>query len=171
MLIRLKTGFGLDRDYWKVLTKKNKNMVNSEIKDSVKYEIFRLVGPEYVIHFERGDWDDGRDDWGGRVLLMERGGLATGRVSYYIDEPDRVYLDGLSVDIRVRGKGLGAKVLELQEQIGRVLGVQYLCMCVRKESWMYNWYKKKGYVDYHEDDEVAYMWVRKEINKKNNEKD
>jgi predicted N-acetyltransferase YhbS len=112
----------------------------------------------YVTHFKN---DSGMFS----ILIMEGHGKAFGRVYWYFDEVGVVYLDSLSVDTQSRNEGLGKKVINIQEEIGKLVGASYLCLWVKKGTWMEDWYKRKGYktLEDYEDAENA-VWMKKEVN-------
>lgn len=74
--------------------------------------------------------------WGYSILIMEKNGLSFGRVSWYKDNYDAVYLDSLNVDEKARRNGLGTKMQEIREAIGRALGSSDAMLSVVKESYV-----------------------------------
>jgi ribosomal protein S18 acetylase RimI-like enzyme len=104
-------------------------------------------------------------DWGTLIHVMERTGKAFGRVYQYDNEPTVAYLDSLSVDEKSRRQGLGTKLQEIRERIGVRLGATESFLWVKKDSWMHDWYKRRGYIDYSEKEsqegEGNFIWMRK----------
>ena len=96
---------------------------------------------------------------------MEKQGKAFARLYWYDDDDKIVYLDMLSVDQEERGKGLGTKLQEIRENIGRELGAIEACLWVKKNTWMYRWYKRRSYLDWkdHETENNS-IWMKKIIN-------
>jgi GNAT superfamily N-acetyltransferase len=104
------------------------------------------------------------EPWGYSILLMEKRGKAFGRIYWYNDDTTTVYLDGLSVDAEFRRKGIGTELQEIREGIGRNLGATISCLWVRKNTWMHDWYKRRGYADCgnNENEENA-VWMHKSL--------
>lgn len=103
-------------------------------------------------------------DWGNSILLMENTGKAFVRMYWYNDDKTTVYIDCLSVDDKFRKHGIGTRLLIMCEQMGHGLDAQNSCLSVNKNSWMHDWYQRKGYFDYKEcDDENNTIWMRKSL--------
>lgn len=97
-----------------------------------------------------------------KILITESNGKAKASVYWYADDNTTVYLAGLNVNKEIRQQGIGRKLQEIREQIGRNLGSTISCLLVDNNSWMYEWYKRCGYSDFkrHEHEE-NYVWMRK----------
>jgi GNAT superfamily N-acetyltransferase len=103
------------------------------------------------------------EPWGASVLIMEKRGRAFGRIYWYHDDSTTVYLDCLSVDEKMRKKGIGTNLQEIREQIGLYLNATTSCLWVKRDTWMYKWYKRRGYeywIDYNEENAI---WMRKSL--------
>lgn len=99
------------------------------------------------------------------LLIMEKDGKAYGRMYWFHDDPTSVYLNNLSVEEHERGNNLGTKMQELREQIGIELGAHLSFLWVKRDSWMHDWYLRRGYkdfTDYVDDDSI--IWMQKELN-------
>jgi hypothetical protein len=51
----------------------------------------------------------------------------------------------------------------MREDIGRRLGATYSCLWVKPNTWMHDWYQRRGYTylkDYEQEDAV---WMRKSL--------
>jgi GNAT superfamily N-acetyltransferase len=94
------------------------------------------------------------------VLLMAITGTAFGRAYMYDDEPTVIYLDMLSVNESIRKKGIGTMLQEMREHIGKEWGATESWLWVKKESWMHDWYKRRGYIDDVERNE-EHIWMKK----------
>ena len=96
------------------------------------------------------------------IYIMENTGNAFANIYWYKDDTTNVYLSCLSVDKDERNKGVGSKLQKLREDIGRIVGAKYSNLLVEKESWMYNWYIRRGYkdTDIKEDTRV---WMKKKL--------
>jgi GNAT superfamily N-acetyltransferase len=104
------------------------------------------------------------DIWGESILIMEKFGKAFGRIYWFNDDNTTIYLDWLSVDENVRRKGIGTELQEMREGIGLQLGATIVCLWVRKNTWMYDWYHRRGYQDWkdHKTEENA-IWMKKKL--------
>lgn len=115
------------------------------------------VSLRFVTHFTS-------ESWGDAILIMEENGNAFARLYWYSDDNTTVYLDRLSVDVKVRKKGYGTELQKLREDIGILLGAKFSCLWVRKDTWMYEWYLRRGYEDWilHEQEKDS-IWMRKKL--------
>lgn len=93
---------------------------------------------------------------------MEKNGAAFARAYWYNDDNESICLSCLSVNPNFRNKILGTKLQELREQLGIDKSFINSWLEVNKESWMYNWYKRRGYIDqiFTEDNMV---WMMKKL--------
>lgn len=102
------------------------------------------------------------ESWGSSILIMEKNGKAFGRLYWYSDDNSTIYLDMLSVDIERRKQGIGTELQQLREEIGRNLGATSCYLWVQKNTWMHNWYKRRGYEDWQVYvQEENSIWMRK----------
>lgn len=116
-----------------------------------------LKGLDYNIHCTS-------DEFGMSVNVMLIGGVGFGRL--WIDSGDRdtVYLDGLSVDYECRNLGIGTDLQLYREGLARSMGFKESTLRVKKDSWMYNWYIRRGYVEKCEDVEnEGYIFMCKDL--------
>lgn len=104
------------------------------------------------------------ESWGSSILIMEKRGKAFGRIYWYNDDNIMVYLDCLSVNAEIQRQGIGTKLQKIREEIGRSLGAITACLWVQKNTWMYDWYKRRGYEDWinNENEENA-IWMKKSL--------
>jgi GNAT superfamily N-acetyltransferase len=112
----------------------------------------------FILHYKH-------EYWGFSIFLMEAGGIAFGRVYWYSDDKDTIYLEGLSVDANFRQSGIGNILLNKLEEIGRnSRPSKFICLWVEKDSWMHEWYKRHGYSDLKDHElEKNSIWMRKEL--------
>jgi len=102
------------------------------------------------------------ESWGSSILVMEKEGKAFGRVYWYDNDSNVVYLEGLSVDAESRRQSIGTELLAILEKTGRNLGAATVCLWVKKNTWVYNWYKQLGYEDMKDnEDEENTIWMKK----------
>jgi len=105
-----------------------------------------------------------RSVWGGSIWIMERKGNAFARIYWYWDDDTTIYLDNLSVSPKARKKALGTELQIIREKIGIDFNAKYSCLWVEKNTWQYDWYKKRGYVEIGENtDEPNSVWMEKTL--------
>lgn len=129
-----------------------------------------LNPPKFILHFndglEDGPGDKDKPDFSS-VMFMEKNGRAFGRVSWYHDDGDYIYLDSLSVTKSARNRGIGTTLQVLREKIGINLGAKYACLYVKGNSWMHDWYLRRGYEFYKDHDDYSkeenMIWLRKTL--------
>lgn len=106
------------------------------------------------------------DYWGDIILIMDKRGKAFCRVYWYHDNNSSVYLDCLSVNLKSRKRGIGTELQKLRENIGVILGAKYSYLWVKKDSWMFEWYKRRGYKEWSVyKGEKKCVWMRKKLKK------
>jgi N-acetylglutamate synthase-like GNAT family acetyltransferase len=115
------------------------------------------VNHRFITHIKKESNQDS-------FLIMEETGLAFGRVYYYKDDSETIYLDWLSVKESARNNGLGTLLQELREEIGRQMKFTKSCLWVENGTWMHEWYKRRGYQDWvkHKTEPNA-IWMRKSL--------
>lgn len=102
--------------------------------------------------------------WGSDIMIMEKEGKAFARLYWYSDDNESAYLNWLSVNELERNKGLGTELQILREQLAKDKGFTKCWLQVEDNSWMHNWYKRRGYIDNLLDkDNEELMWMYKEI--------
>lgn len=84
--------------------------------------------------------------FGYSVFVMEDNGKAFGRVTMY-DDPSRCWISDISVEAARRRQGLGSELLLFCESVCWKLGCCDVFLAVERESWMYDWYRRRGYRD------------------------
>lgn len=101
---------------------------------------------------------------GGCINIQLNEGKATGSLYWYDDDKTTVYMSSLKVEKEVRRQGLGTKLQELREEVGRTMGANQSILLVQREAWMYKWYKRRGYSDYRGHEvKKGFIWMRKSI--------
>jgi len=121
--------------------------------------ILTLIGinHHFISHYSK-------THWGFSILIMGKKGECFARLYQYDDEKDVVYLDWLSVDENSRKQGVGTELQKIREEIGRKLGATTSCLWVKKDTWMYNWYKRRGYEDWKDNkNEDNAIWMKKTL--------
>ena len=114
---------------------------------------------ETIQHFVRNDDHD-------ELYIMEIERKAYARMYWFHDDPKSVYSNSLSVENDEREQGLRTKMQILREQIGIELGATHSFLWVKRNSWMHDWYKRRGYEDFTDyvDDDSSIIWMQKELN-------
>jgi GNAT superfamily N-acetyltransferase len=102
-------------------------------------------------------------DSGIETLTIKADGVAEASVYWYIDDNTTVYLSNLLVNPNYRNKGIGKKMQEIREQIGKDLNAKTSCLWVKKESWMYKWYQRRGYSDLKDHNQKGFVWMTKPL--------
>ena len=103
-----------------------------------------------------------KSDWGDSILIMEKEGKAFARIYCFNDDNTTIYLDWLSVNEDARRQGIGTELQEIREKMGINFGAQISCLWVDKDSWMHEWYQRRGYKDWKlNKDQNNAIWMRK----------
>lgn len=121
--------------------------VNNKLKDK----------RNYIFHGKR-------ESWGSSVYIMHEIGYSFVRIYCYNDNNDVLYLESLSVDENKRNGGYGNGLLYICEQYARIAKIKTIQLWCDKNSWVYEWYKRNGYVEIkpHET-EQNHIWMEKQI--------
>lgn len=115
------------------------------------------ISCRYIFH-------QSKSDWGGSILIMEKTGKAFARIYWFDDDDTTVYLDWLDVNEEERRKGIGLELQEIREEMGRKFGAKTACLWVDKDSWMHEWYKRRGYEDWQENkNQNNAIWMSKSL--------
>jgi GNAT superfamily N-acetyltransferase len=118
------------------------NDMKKEMKMNENLILFEPhISVRYIFH-------QSESDWGGSILIMEKHGKAFARIYWFNDDKTIVYLDWLYVNEEARKKGIGKELQEIREEMGRKLGAITVCLWVDKDSWMHEWYQRRGYEDW-----------------------
>lgn len=103
-------------------------------------------------------------DWGTYFMFMAKDGITFGRAYIYNDQPDRIFLDSLSVLPEYRGNGYGRQMQIIREKFGQKKGCKHSLLWVKEKSWQRKWYKRRGY-KFHDKvkDKEGYIWMIKKL--------
>lgn len=82
------------------------------------------------------------------IYIMGYSGKASVIMHWFNDDPTSIYIASLNVDCFIRKQGIGNKLLELCENIGKHFGAINSFLLVDSEQWMHEWYERHGYKDY-----------------------
>lgn len=125
------------------------------IKEKLQ-EIKAILPPHMLMHYSESDW-------GCSLYFMTNDGMGYARLYVFPDDEYSVYLDSLSVNENARKIGIGRNLQELREKIGILCGAKQSFLWCKKDSWMHDWYLRRGYTDY-KDYEPGYIWMVKDLN-------
>ena len=104
------------------------------------------------------------DDFEKRVYITENDNRGSAVFYWYKDDNKSVYLSSLEVNKNERQGGIGTKLQELRESIAIKLGFKVAYLWVLEDSWMRDWYKRRGYKDLKKhDDKHCYIWMQKNL--------
>lgn len=120
----------------------------------VSDHLINIIGDSFICyHIPEGDWGTGS------ILIMEKNGNAFARTYWHINDKNTIYFDWLSVDEKERGNGIASKLIDSHIQVANHFKVASK-LFVKKNSWMHDWYKKKGYIDsFNYNKEGTYIWM------------
>lgn len=115
-----------------------------------------MLEPIFILHYAENDLSSS-------ILIMERNGKAFSRNYWFNDDDDKIYFDWLNVEAGSRKKGIATKMLDAHLRLTEIFKLDS-CLWVRKNTWMHDWYKRKGYnyVGEYEKEENA-IWMIKKI--------
>ena len=116
-------------------------------------EISGIFGNEYILHFSDLEW-------GGAVMVMQREGKAFVRF-YSYDDQNCMYLASLSVHAEYRNNGQATRIMQLAERVAKENGFGSIVLKADEGSWMYEWYKRLGYVQFGDMEDDGLTWMKK----------
>lgn len=103
-------------------------------------------------------------DWGREIMLMEEHGHAFVRLYWYNGDEKDLYIECLSVDLMQRRKGFATEILKVAEQTAETLGARCISLSVKKDTWTYEWYIRKGFNWFAWDRKTKNtVWLRKTL--------
>ena len=97
------------------------------------------------------------------TLTIKADSIAEASVYWYIDDSSTIYLSNLLVNPYYRNKGIGRQLQEIREQIGKDLNAKTSCLWVKKESWMFGWYLRRGYSELKTHARKGFVWMTKPL--------
>lgn len=100
-------------------------------------------------------------EWGETLHIMDVNGFAFCSISRYNESPDIFIIHGLHVVEQQRQKGYATRLIEYCENYAKNHGAITIRLKVLKDSWMRNWYKRKGYK--RTSQSGVYIWKIKQI--------
>lgn len=97
------------------------------------------------------------------TIFIALSGIGEACVYWYSDDTSTVYLCNLNVYPAHTKKGFGKELQTLREDIGRNLQAKHSCLWVQKNTWMHEWYKRRGYSDLKDHSTKGYIWMIKQL--------
>ena len=80
-----------------------------------------------------------------------------------------IYLSNVFVDKEHRKEGIGNAILNAADKIAKKMNADSICLKVKRDSFVYEWYKRYGYSDLCVDDEdKEFMWMVKRFKGRSN---
>lgn len=121
----------------------------------VKGFLSDLIKDKFICHLSEADW-------GWTINVMEKSGRAFARTYYLNETSDTIYFDWLSVDKEFRSGGLATELLNSHIKVSEFFNLESM-LWVDKNSWVEEWYKRKGY-EYHAEYNDESVWLIKNKN-------
>ena len=93
------------------------------------------------------------------VYCMESHGYAFCELSYYENERHSMFLSNLNVDEHHRRTGMATELISIVSSMAKKKGCNYLYLhTVDEKSWITDWYKRLGFIQYNTSDDGADMF-------------
>ena len=81
---------------------------------------------------------------------------------YDDDKKKTIYLSNVFVDEERRKEGIGNSILNAADKIAKKMNADSICLKVKRESFVHEWYKRHGYSDLCTDEEdKEFTWMVK----------
>lgn len=91
------------------------------------------------------------------------------KLSIFEDSPRNMWVEELYVNKSFRNKGFAKHIMNSIPSIAKCFQCTFLTLFVKKDTWIHNWYKHLGYIDYATcDSDKTYMKCIKIINNDEN---
>ena len=82
----------------------------------------------------------------------------------YDDDRDTIYLSNVFVSEDHRKQGLGNTILNAADEVAKKLKANAICLKVKRDSFVHDWYERNGYTDLSiDEEEPEYIWMTKNI--------
>lgn len=99
-------------------------------------------------------------------ILSEPQGIFRFAIYRYNDDKETIYLSNVFVDEEHREQGLGNSILNAADNIAKKLNAKTICLKVKRNSFVHEWYGRHGYSDLSVDEEEPqFIWMIKNIGK------
>lgn len=106
-----------------------------------------------------------KTDWGVSKMFVNQDNTVRFAIYFYYDDLKTIYFSNLFIDEKHRNKGYANKILEYVFAYAKQHNYTSVILNVIKNSWMEDWYKRKGFhfvIDC-VDDYKGNVWLKKEI--------
>lgn len=98
-------------------------------------------------------------------FMMHKNGYAVAKFHIDSSAPNIGVLQDMYVSETHRSKGFGTIMQELREDYAKEMGCDKTALCVQKNSWMVDWYKRRGYYKFASDEKAPdLIWMVKHLN-------
>lgn len=134
--------------------------------DQFKKMIYHFVNYSRDVHDNITDVDvkEETTDFGKTWHVNSPDGSFRFALYMYDDDPKTAYLSNVFVDEKMRGNGIGNTILDKADEMARKIGAETLCLKVKRDSFVHQWYRRKGYVDFQPDnDDKDHIWMKKKL--------
>ena len=84
--------------------------------------------------------------WGQSYIITIDNGNGIVNIQISDDDKERGCISGLSVAKKYRNKGLGDMLLIEAQKLAKKLGLKEVYLTAEKNSFTFEWYKRKGFV-------------------------
>ena len=82
----------------------------------------------------------------------------------YDDDKETVYLSNVFVSKEHRKQGLGNSILNTADKVAKKLKAKTICLKVKQDTFVHEWYGRHGYSDLSADEEEPqFIWMTKNI--------
>lgn len=99
-----------------------------------------------------------------KTLTIKFSNVGKVSIYQYNDDSSSIYVANLFVLKSYRHKGIGIQLLKISEQIGKSLNADNCYLLVKKDSWMHEWYKRIGYMDFKNyEKQKGFIWMIKSL--------
>ena len=124
----------------------------------MKKEVFIMMMNKMKISVKHEKTDFG-DVW---YISSSPKGIFRFAIYRYDDDKKTIYLSNVFVDKEHRKEGIGNAILNAADKIAKKMNADSICLKVKRDSFVYEWYKRYGYSDLCVDDEdKEFMWMVK----------
>lgn len=106
-----------------------------------------------------------KTDWGEQKMFANKDNTIRFALYFYYDDLKTIYFSNLFIDKKYRNKGYADKILEYIFTYAKRHKYTSIILNVIKNSWMENWYKRKGFYFIADcgDDYEGNVWLKKEL--------
>lgn len=111
----------------------------------------------FIWHYQK--W--GSAHW---IYFMGKDGNSFASMYWFNDDTNMAMICNLSVYRSRRKRGIGTELQEIREKIAVILGATTVSLHVMKNSWMKQWYERRGY-KYHSEYRLkkGNIWMQKKV--------